>query len=196
MSNLDLIKSIRARTNLSYKDINKAIDALTSTDENAIIYYLRQQGVLKAQARNDRDTNEGGVFSYVHEGKIGVMVEIKCETDFVSRGDIFKNFGKELTLHIAASQPKFVSEDEVDQDFVAKEIQIARERLINEGKPENMMDKILEGVKSKIVKEFSLLSQPFLINPDITISQLVAQISQQCGEKIEITRFVIYNLNS
>ena len=193
---LDLVKSIRARTNLSYKDINKAIDALNSTDENAIIDYLRQQGVLKAQARSDRDTSEGGIFAYIHEGRMGVMVEIKCETDFVARGDIFKNFGNDLALHIAASSPKFVDESEVDADFIAKEIEIARERLLNEGKPESMMDKILEGVKGKIVKEVSLLSQPFLKNSDITITQLVAQVGQQCGEKIEISRFVIYNLNS
>lgn len=193
---LELIKSIRNRTNLSYKDISKAIATLNSTDENAIIDYLRQQGVLKTQARSDRETSEGGIFAYIHEGRMGVMVEVKCETDFVSRGDIFKGFGQDLALHIAASSPKFVSESEVDEEFIAKEVEIARERLLNEGKPESMMDKILTGVRNKIVKEVSLLSQPFLKNPDQTITQLITEISQQCGEKIEITRFVVYNLNS
>ena len=193
---LELLKSIRGRTNLSYKDISKAIATLNSTNEEEIINYLRQQGVLKTQARSDRETNEGGIFAYIHEGKMGVMVKIKCETDFVSRGDIFKGFGQDLALHIAASSPKFVSESEVDEDFIAKEVEIARERLKNEGKPEAMMDKILSGVRNKIVKEVSLLSQPFLKNPDQTISQLITEISQQCGEKIEITDFVIYNLNS
>jgi len=196
MSNLELIKSIRTRTNLSYKDISKAIAALDSTDENQIIDYLRQQGILKSQARNDRETSEGGIFCYVHEGRMGVMVEIKCETDFVARGDIFKAFGQDLALHIAASSPKFVSETEVDEDFIAKEVEIARERLKNEGKPEAMMDKILAGVRNKIVKDVSLLSQSFIKNPDQTITQLMSEVSQQCGEKIEITRFVVYNLNS
>jgi elongation factor Ts len=196
MANTDLIKSIRARTSLSFKDIAKAIDSLQTEDEDKIIAHLREQGVLKAQARQDRETKQGGIFSYVHDGKLGVMVEIKCETDFVSRGDSFKNMGNDLALHIAANQPKFVNEDDVDQEFINSEIEIAREQLINQGKPADMLEKILEGKKGSIVKDFSLLSQPFLKDPNIKVSDYIANVSQETGEKIAVTRFVVYSLNS
>lgn len=196
MSSIDLIKSIRNRTNLSYRDIQKAINELQTDDEDKIISHLREQGVLKSQARADRETNQGGIFSYIHEYKLGVMVEIKCETDFVSRSDTFKNLGQDLALHIAASQPRFVSEADIDETFVENEIAIAREQLITQGKPENMLDKILEGKKASIVKDFSLLTQPYLKNPDITVSDYIAQVSQETGEKIVVTRFTIYSLNS
>jgi elongation factor Ts len=191
---LDLIKSIRNRTNLSYSEIRKAIEELKTENEDEIISYLRERGVLKAQAREGRETTEGGIFSYIHEGKLGVMVEIKCETDFCSRNEQFKEMGSKIALHIAASNPKFVNESDVDQDFIEKEIAIARELMINEGKPEAMLDKILEGKRASIVKEFSLLSQPFLIDPSITVGDYITSISHATGEKIQITEFVIYSL--
>jgi elongation factor Ts len=193
---LDLLKSIRNRTNLSYGAINKAIKELNTDDEDKIINYLREQGVLKAAAREGRDTNQGGIYSYVHEAKLGVLVEINCETDFVSRSDAFKQFGNDICLHIAANGPKFVSEAEVSQEFIDNEVAIAREQLINQGKPENMLEKILEGKKSSIVKEFSLLSQPFLKNNDLTVAEYMSQISQETGEKIQIKRFTVFALNA
>ena len=196
MSNIELVKAIRFKTGLPFKDINKAIEALGSTDEDQIITYLREQGLLKSQARQDRETNNGGIYCYVHDNRLGVMVEIKCETDFVSRSDAFKEFSNDVCLHIAAYQPKFVSETEVSEEFVSKELEIAKTQLLNEGKAEEMIEKILSGKKAKIVKEFSLLTQPFIKNPDITVSDYLAQVSQTTGEKITITRFVVYNLNS
>lgn len=196
MSNIDLIKSIRSRTGLPIKDINKAIDALGNIDEEKIITYLREQGLLKVQARQDRDTHNGGIFSYIHDGRLGVMIEIKCETDFVSRSDVFRELGNDICLHIAAYQPKFLSESEVDPTFIDKEIEIARIQLENEGKSPEMIEKIILGKHSKIVKDFSLQSQPFLKNPNISVLDHVNQLSQSTGEKIAITRFVIFSLNS
>lgn len=189
-----LIKSIREKTGLSLADIKKAIEATKSEDETIIIKHLREQGALKAEKRSDRKTNEGGIFSYIHEGRIGVMVTIKCETDFVSMSDSFKKLGEDLTLHLAASQPKFLSPEEVDQDFINEELEIAKKQLIDEGKPEAILGKILEGKKNKITKEVSLLSQPFLLNTDITIQQLITEVGQATGEKIEVDKFIIYTL--
>jgi len=196
MSNVDLIKSIRARTNLSYRDIHKAIEHLGVHDEEVIISYMREQGILKSQARQDRDTNQGGIFSYIHEYKLGVMVEIKCETDFVSRGEVFRTFGMDIALHIAANQPKSVSEADMNQDFLDKELAIARELLINQNKPEQMLTKILEGKKASIIKDFSLLTQPYLKNPDITVADYISHISQETGEKVVITKFIVFSLES
>jgi elongation factor Ts len=192
---MELLKSIRARTNLSYDQIKKAIAETASTDEEVIIAHLRKMGALKAQAREGRETSEGGIFAYIHEAKLGVMVEVKCETDFTSRNDSFKDMGNKIALHIAASNPKFVNEDDVDQDFIAKELEIAREQLAKEGKPEAMMDKILEGKKNSIVKEFSLLSQPFLMDPTMTVGDYILTVAQATGEVIKVSRFTIYSLN-
>jgi elongation factor Ts len=193
---IELIKSIRAKTGLPFKDIQKAIEHLESNDEEVIITHLREQGVLKQQARQDRETNQGGIFTYVHDNRLGVMLEVKCETDFVSRSDVFKEFGQDIALHIAAFQPKFVSSDQVDQEFVDKELEISKQQLLNEGKPEDKIAMILEGKKKKLVEEFSLLSQSFLKNPEVSVQDLLASVSQSTGEKIAITRFVIYTLNS
>jgi elongation factor Ts len=196
MSIIELVKSIRYKTGLPLKDINKAIDFLQTPDEEKIITYLREQGLLKSQARQDRETNNGGIYSYTHDGRLGVLVEIKCETDFVSRSNLFKEFGNDICLHIAAYQPKFVSEAEVSDEFINAELEISKSQLLNEGKAVEMIEKILSGKKAKIEKEFSLLSQSFIKNPDISVADYLAQVSQSTGEKITITRFVVYNLNS
>lgn len=193
---IDVIKSVRAKTGLPLKDIQKAIAALNTTDENAIITYLREQGVLKQQSRQDRETNQGGIFSYVHEGRLGVLVEIRCETDFVSRSDSFQELGKDLALHIAAYQPKFLSGEEVDEHFVQNELSIAKQQLINEGKPEDKIEMILQGKRKKILEESSLLTQPFIKNPDVTVAQHVIHTAQATGEKVEVSRFTIFNLNA
>lgn len=195
MSNLDLLKAIRHKTGLPIKDINKAIENAGSNEEN-VIKYLREQGVLKQQARQDRDTNFGGIFGYVHDNRVGVMVEVKCETDFVARSETFKEFGQDLALHIAAYQPKFVSKEEVDPEFINKEIEIAKTQLLNEGKPEEKISMILEGKKKKIAEEFSLLSQNYIKEPSVSVNDFITRITQATGEKIHVDKFVIYNLNA
>lgn len=194
MANIELIKEIREETNLSFSDIKKAIDELKTENKEEIIKYLREQGALKAQKRQDRQTTEGGIFTYVHEGRIGAMVEIKCETDFVARSDDFKALGEELTLHLAANQPKFLSEEDVDQKFIKSELEIARTQLLDEGKPEDKIEMILQGKKNKICQEVSLLTQPLMTDPKKTVQDLVNEVGQKTGEKIEVSRFTIYTL--
>jgi elongation factor Ts len=190
---LEIIKSIRNKTGLPLKDIKSAVEKI-GNDEEKIIIYLREQGVFKQQSRQDRITNQGGIFSYIHENRIGVMVEIKCETDFVSRSDIFKELGNDIALHITANNPKFVSSEEVDDSFIAKELDIARQQLLNEGKPEDKIEMILKGKKSKIESEVCLLLQPFLKDTSKTVGDYLTSVVQATGEKLIITRFVIYTL--
>jgi elongation factor Ts len=195
MANVELVKAIRYKTNLSFKDINNAIAAVGSEDETAIIDYLKKQGVLKSAAKQGRETTTGAIFTYTHEMRIGVMIEIKCESDFVARGEDFQNLGKEICLHIAAYQPKFVTAEEVSQEYINSELELAKVKLIEQGKPEDMIGKILEGMKNKMAKEVSLLSQPFLMNPDISVADQIAGLTAKIGEKVEVSKFVVYNLN-
>lgn len=192
---IELIKSIRQRTGLPFKDIKKAVDELGTNDEEAIIKMMREQGVLKQQAREGRDASEGGVFSYTHDdNKIGVLLQINCETDFVARSDDFRQLGNDIALHIAALEPRFLSEQEVDASFIEEEIEVARKQLIAEGKPEEKLEMILKGKRAKIVKENSLISQDFFKDNNITIQDLIAQVSQKTGEKIVVEKFIIYTI--
>lgn len=191
---LDLVKNIRTRTGLSYKDILKAVKELGVEDEEKIIDYLRQQGTLKAQAKEGRETSEGGIFSYVHEGRIGVLVMLKCETDFNSRSEGFKTMGNNIALHIAANTPNFVSVADMDQEFVEKEMALARDLLIQEGKPEAILDKILAGKKDALAKEVCLNSQAYLIDNAMTVEQYIATVSHATGEKVYVDKFEIYTL--
>jgi elongation factor Ts len=194
--NTDLIKAIRYKTDLSFKDINNAIKALNSENEDEIIDYLKKQGVLKSAAKEGREASNGSIFTYTHEMRIGVMLEIKCETDFVSRGEDFQTLGKEICLHIAAYQPKFLSAEEVSNEYIETELQLAKTKLLDEGKPAEMIEKILQGKKDKMAKEVSLLSQPFLMNTEISVDEHVRQMTAKTGENIKVTKFVVFNLNA
>lgn len=194
MSSIEVIKKIREITGLSLKDIKNAVEKLQTDDEEKIITYLREQGALKMASRQDRATGNGRIFTYVHEGRIGVMIELRCETDFVSRGDTFKQYGADLCLHVAAMQPMFLSTDEVHQEFVDKELEIAKKLLLEEGKPADKIDMILENKMKKIKEEVSLLSQPFFKESKKTVQDIVNEISQATGEKVELVRFVIYKI--
>jgi elongation factor Ts len=194
MSNIELIKSIRNKTGLPLKDISKAIEILGVVDEDKIITYLREQGVLKQQARQDRTTTNGSIFAYVHSGRIGVLVELRCETDFVARSEAFQELGNDLAMHIAAFQPKFLTPEQVDSEFLNKELAIARKQLEAEGKPKDKIELILQGKQKKIAEENSLLTQPFLKDSTITVAQKIVEITQVTGEKIEVNRFVVFRL--
>jgi elongation factor Ts len=191
---IEIIKSIRNKTGLSFKDIKKAVEELKTTDEDAIITSLRKQGMLKTQSRQDRSTDNGGIFTYSHDGRLGAMVEIKCETDFVARSDSFKTLGQDLCLHVVAYQPQAVDADGISSEFIEKEIEIARTQLENEGKDASKIDMILEGKKKKILSESTLLSQNFLKDPTHTVEEHIASVAQTTGEKIVVTRFVLYSL--
>jgi elongation factor Ts len=195
---MELLKVIREQTALSFKDIKKAIDAIGATDmsqKDEVIKYLREQGVMKAASRSDRATAEGSIFSYVHEGRIGCMLVAKCETDFVTRSEDFQAMGKNLCLHIVGIAPKFVSEDQVDPSYVQSELDIARAQLLAEGKPADKVDMILEGKKAKILSDSCLLSQPYMIDPSMTVKDYILSIGQKTGENIQIEKFVLMYLN-
>lgn len=192
---MELLKQIREETALSFKDIKKAIDSTGSADKEVVIKYMREQGILKAGARSDKATSQGSIFSYVHDGRIGCMVILKCETDFVARSENFKKFGEQLCLHITAYTPKYLSAAEVDETYINSELEIARVQLENEGKKPEMIEGILNGKKSKIQNEASLLAQPFIMDPTMTVEQQCLSIGQQTGENVKIEKFIILTLN-
>lgn len=194
MANIETIKKIREITGLSFKDIKSAIDHLNTDDDTKIITYLREQGSLKAANRADRVTGQGRIFTYVHEGRIGVMLEMRCETDFVSRGDVFKQYGNDIALHIAAMQPMFLSQNDVHQEFLDSEMDIAKKLLLDEGKPADKIEMILQNKMQKFKDEVSLLGQAFFKDTKKSIQDVVHELSQSTGEKVEITRFSLYKL--
>jgi len=190
---IELIKKMRNQTGLPLKDIKKAIETV-GENEDDIMKFLKEQGAIKAADRSSRQTTQGGIFSYVHDGRIGVMVKVMCETDFVSRSEDFQEFGNDVALHIAAYQPKVVSPDQVDPNFINSEMEIAKKQLLEEGKPEQMLEKILAGKKAKLANEISLLAQPFIKNTEILVQDQLVSVSQKTGEKIVIESFILYTL--
>jgi elongation factor Ts len=184
MTEIELIKKIREQTSLPLKDIKKAIETV-GQDETGIIKFLREQGTLKSQSRADRVTTQGGIFTYNHENRLAVVIEIRCETDFVSRSDAFKNLGNDLALHAAAYRPESYS----------KELEISKNQLLNEGKPSEMIEKILDGKKNKILEDAAMESQPFLKDPTIKVGDYVNTISQETGEKILVNQLSIFSLS-
>jgi elongation factor Ts len=194
MSSIEVIKKIREMTGLSLKDIKNAVEHLKTEDEDKIITYLREQGSLKMAGRQDRATGHGRIFTYVHEGRIGVMIELRSETDFVSRGDVFKQYGNDICLHVAAMQPMYLRVEDVHQEFVDKEMDIAKKLLLDEGKPADKVDMILTNKLQKIKEEVSLLSQAFFKDSKKTVQDIINEVSQTTGEKIELTRFVLYKI--
>ncbi len=195
MSQIELIKSIREKTGLPFGDIQKALLALDSnTNEEKVIEYLRKEGILKQAKRSDRITSNGSIFGYVHEGRIGVLLEVKCETDFVARSKNFQDFGNDIALHIAAYRPLAVKTEDINKEYINKELEIYKEQLLKEKKPKDIVEKILDGKKKKLLEENSLLNQVFLKDSTLTVEQYLSQVSLSTGEKIEITRFVIFSL--
>lgn len=156
---------------------------------------LREKGLSAAAKKAGRAATEGLVESYIHgEGRIGVLVEVNCETDFVAKTDNFKSFVRDIAMQIAAAAPKYVSKDEVPAEELDKEREILRAQALNEGKPENIVDKMVEGRISKYYNEVCLLEQQFIKDPDVTISELVNSMIATIGENISIRRFVRFEL--
>ena len=162
----------------------------TSGDLEAAIDLLRSRGAAKAAKRADKSANEGTVGFYLHHGgRIGVLVEINCETDFVANTDNFQQLARDLAMHIAAANPVAVRAEEIDPALVERERAVYLEQVRNEGKPEAMQEKIVEGKLRKFFQENTLLEQPFVKDPNRTITQLITDVSAQTGEKIEVARF-------
>jgi elongation factor Ts len=189
-----MVKELREKTGAGMMDCKKALTE-TNGDMEKAIEYLREKGIAKAEKKADRIAAEGIVESYIHgNGRIGVLVEVNCETDFVAKTDEFKAFVKDIAMQIAAMSPKYVRREEVPSAEVEKERQILREQALQEGKPEHIVDKMVEGRLGKFYQEICLLEQAFVKDSDKTIDQLVKEQIAKIGENISIRRFVRYEL--
>lgn len=188
-----LVSELREKTGAGMMDCKKALGEVNGDLEKAVDY-LRQKGLAAAQKKQSRIAAEGLVGSYIHGGRIGVMVEVNCETDFVAKSEDFVTFVKDVAMHVAAADPKFVRASEMDQAFVEREIAIYTAQLKEEGKPEAMISKIVEGKVKKLSTEVCLLDQKFVKNPDISVQDLINELTIKVGEKIDVRRFVKFNL--
>ncbi|HEX7551991.1 MAG TPA: translation elongation factor Ts [Geothrix sp.] len=188
------VKALREKTGLGMMDCKKALDENDGDMEKAI-EWLRKKGMAASAKKADRVAGEGIVEAYIHPGgRVGVLVEVNSETDFVARNEAFQRLVKEIAMHIAAADPapRFVTKEEVTQDFLDTEKRIATEMALATGKPANIVEKIVEGKMNSIFKEVCLLEQPFIMNPDLTIQQYLSQRTAEIGEKLSIRRFTKY----
>jgi elongation factor Ts len=183
------VSELRAKTGAGIMDCKKAL-AEVNGDMNSAVEFLRKKGLSAASKKAGRLASEGAVGSYIHAGgKIGVMVEVNCETDFVGRNEDFLRFVRDVAMHVAAANPTFVHKDEVPADAVAKEKEILAAQVGDEGKPAAVVEKIVEGRIAKYFKEICLMDQPFVKEPDKTVEQVMNELVAKIGEKIVIRRF-------
>jgi len=183
------VKALRDRTGAGMMECKKALEEASGNLE-AAIDLLRSRGAAKAAKRADKSANEGTVGFYLHHGgRIGVMVEINCETDFVANTDSFQQLAKDLAMHIAAANPVSIRAEDIDPALVARERAVYLEQVRNEGKPEAIQEKIVEGKLKKFYQESTLLEQAFVKDPDRTVAQLITDVAAKTGEKIEVARF-------
>ena len=189
----DIVK-LRKRTNAGMMDCKNAL-AETDGDLDKATEWLREKGIAKAAKKTDRIAAEGLVYSYIHMGgKIGVLVEVNCETDFVSRSEGFVALCKDIALHIAAAKPLYINQSEVPADVLNHEKEILRAQALNEGKPAEIVDKMIDGRVKKFYEEVCLLDQPFVKDPSKTITDIVNEAILTIGEKISIRRFTRYEM--
>lgn len=189
-----MVKELREKSGAGMMDCKKALLA-TEGDMDKAIDFLREKGLAQAAKKAGRITAEGLVDSYIHAGgKIGVLVEVNCETDFVAKTDEFKALVRDIAMQVAAARPQYVAREEVPADVVAKEKEILAAQAANEGKPEKIIQKMVEGRIEKFYKEICLLEQPFIKDPDKTIKDLVTEKISKIGENISVRRFVRYEL--
>ncbi len=183
-----MVKELREMTSAGMLDCKKALEEKDGNMDEAV-KLLREKGLAKAAKKSDRIAAEGIVASYVHGGRVGVIVEINSETDFVAKNAEFQEFAKDVAMQIAASNPKFVAREEVPTADLEAEQEILRNQALNEGKPANIVDKMVVGRVEKYYKEVCLLEQSFIKNPDITIQDLLNEKMSKIGEKLSIRRF-------
>ena len=188
------VKELREATGVGMMECKKALTECDGNMEKAM-EWLRKKGIASAEKKAGRVAAEGVVESYIHMGgRIGVLIEVNCETDFVAKTPEFKSFVRDIAMHIAAANPSFLDRTEVPNETLDKEREILRAQALNEGKPEKIVDRMVEGRVEKFYKENCLVDQPFVKNPDMTIAQYVNERIQQTGENIKIRRFVRYEL--
>jgi len=188
------VKELRERTGAGMMECKAALTE-TGGDAEAAIDILRARGAAKAAKRAEREAREGAVGSYIHMGgKIGVLVEVNCETDFVARNDAFQSLVRDIAMHIAAAAPVAIRREDFPAELVDRERNVYREQMKESGKPEQIWDKIVDGKMEKFFAEQALLEQPFVKNPDLTVGQLVTEAASKTGEKIEVRRFTRFAL--
>ena len=189
-----MVKELRERTGAGMMDCKNAL-AECQGNLDAAVEALRKKGLAAAAKKAGRVTAEGAVGSYIHAGgKIGVLVEVNCETDFVARTDQFQELVRDVAMHVAASDPRVVRREEVTPELLESERAIFREQALASGKPANVVERIVAGKMEKLYSEIVLLEQPFVKNPDVTIAQHIAEKVGKIGENIQVRRFVRYKL--
>lgn len=189
-----MVKDLRTKTGAGMMDCKKAL-AATDGDMDKAVDFLREKGLAAAAKKANRIAAEGLVYSYIHgNGRIGVLVEVNCETDFVAQTDGFKALCKDIAMQIAAAKPAYLKREEVPQEVLDHEREVLRQQALNEGKPEKIVDKMIAGRIEKYYKENCLLDQEFIKDSDKTISQVITEQIAKIGEKIDIRRYVRYEL--
>ena len=187
------VQELRRKTGAGIMDCKKAL-AETEGDMEKAAVLLRKAGISRADARLARATSEGVIASYIHVGKIGVLVELNCETDFVARTSEFQQLGSNLAMHVAAESPKYLRPEEIPGEVIEKEKEIYRALALKEGKPENVLDRIVEGRLKKFYSEVCLLEQPYVRDDQVTVSEVVKDVMAKIGENIVVRRFVRYQV--
>ncbi len=188
-----LIKELREKTGAGMMDCKKVL-VETDGDIDKAIDLLREKGLASAEKKASRIASEGLVASYIHSGRIGVLVEVNSETDFVAKTDEFKEFVKDIAMQVAASNPEYLCEEDVPQEAIDKEKEVLIQQAINEGKPQNIAEKMVEGRMHKFYERVCLLDQPFIKDPSITVNDLLKEKIAKIGENIKIRRFVRYEV--
>lgn len=189
-----MVKELREKTGVGMMDCKKALsEADGDMDKAADI--LRKKGIAKAAKRAEREVREGIVEAYIHPGsKLGVLVEINCETDFVANTDDFKDFARNVAMHIAASSPLAVRREELDQSLLEKEMEVYKEQARNQGKPDHILDKIVQGRVEKYYSEVCLMEQPYVKDPDKSINDLLTETIARIGENITVKQFARFRI--
>lgn len=194
MITAEMVKSLRERTGAGMMDCKKAL-VETNGDIEKAVDFLREKGLAAASKKAGRAATEGMVESYIHAGgRIGVLVEVNCETDFVAMTDGFKALARDIAMHIAAANPLYVTREEVPAEIIAHEREILKAQAMNEGKPENIAEKMVEGRVEKYYKDNCLMDQIFVKDNDMTMAELIKASIAKMGENISIRRFARYNL--
>lgn len=194
MGQMEQIKALREKTGAGIVDVKKAFDE-AGGDEVKAIEILRKRGQDKAMKKGDRETHEGVIVSYIHSNKrVGALVKLYCETDFVARNEEFQELARDIAMHVVASYPLYLRPEDVPADVVAKEKEIWRAQLAEEGKPTDLMEKIMLGKEQKFRSDVALVAQPFVKDPSKTIADLLTEKIHKIGENIQIGSFVRYEM--
>ncbi len=190
----DIVKKLRDKTGAPMMDCKRALQETDGNEEKAIDF-LRKKGSKVAEKRADKAANQGAIESYIHAGsRIGVLIELNCETDFVAKTDAFKALAKDIAMQVAAMNPKYVKREEVPQDVIDREVEIYKTQAKTEGKPEHILQKIAEGRLDKFYSEICLIEQSFIKDPNKTIKDIIMDEVGKIGENISVKRFVRFQL--